>query len=79
MQYMATHLLVISQENKIRNINSLTHIDEQNKVVLLTNDLKQDLIKIYDSNKFVVIPNFVFEEKLEYEKVKKDNNNQKTD
>ena len=62
-------------KNKInKNINSLTHIDEMDKVVLLTNDLKEDLTKLYDPNKLAVIPNFIFEEKLEYGEVKKNVN-----
>ena len=44
------------------------------KVVLLTNDLKEDLTKLYDPNKLAVIPNFIFEEKLEYGEVKKNVN-----
>ena len=57
-----------------KTVNSLVHIDEMSKVVLLTNDLKKDLIDIYDPNKLVVIPNFVFEKDLEYDEVEKDVN-----
>lgn len=56
-------------------IKHLKHFDNINRLVILTHDLKHDLEKLYDPNKLVVIPNFVFEKNLEYEPVEKDINN----
>lgn len=62
-------------KNKInKNIKHLKYFDNINRLVLLTNDLKNDLKDKYDSNKLVVIPNFVSEDNLDYEPVKKDLN-----
>ena len=62
-------------KNKIsEKIKHLKYFDNINRLVLLTNDLKNDLKDKYDPNKLVVIPNFVFEGNLNYEPVKKDLN-----
>lgn len=62
-------------KNKISpKINHLTHFDSIHRLVILTNDLKNDLKDKFDGEKLVVIPNFVFEKNLEYEPVEKDLN-----
>lgn len=62
-------------KNKISpKINHLQNFDSIHRLVILTNDLKNDLKDLYDPDKLVVIPNFVFEDNLEYEEVEKDIN-----
>lgn len=47
-------------------------LDELKAMVILTEDLKSDLLDQFDYDNFVVIPNFIDDEKLEYEPVEKE-------
>ena len=55
-------------------VNHFKKIHLLDKVVVLTNETKEDLISRVDSNKLAVIPNFVLDEYLNYENVEKDLN-----
>ncbi|WP_298500981.1 glycosyltransferase [uncultured Methanobrevibacter sp.] len=62
-------------KNKISpKINHLQNFNSIHRLVILTNDLKNDLKDLYNPDKLVVIPNFVFEDNLEYGDVEKDLN-----
>lgn len=55
-------------------INHLSHLDDLEVVVLLTNEVKYDIVKELKQDKFVVIPNFIPDENLETELVPKELN-----
>lgn len=55
-------------------INHLSHLDDLETVVVLTNEVKNDLINELKQDKFTVIPNFMPNEMLETELLSKDTN-----
>ena len=59
---------------ELRPINHFKKINLLDKVVLLSEELKEDLDGIVDSNKLTVIPNFISDEHFESEKIEKDIN-----
>ena len=55
-------------------INHLSHLDDLEAIVVLTNEVKEDLINELKKDKFAVIPNFISDEALETELVPKEVN-----
>ena len=55
-------------------INHLSHLDDLETLVVLTNEVKQDLINEFKKDKFTVIPNFISDEVLQTELAPKDLN-----
>jgi len=53
-------------------VNHFQKIHLLDKVVLLTQEMKDDLVSRVDEDKLTVIPNFLLDEQLEYEEVEKD-------
>ena len=59
---------------ELRPINHFKKINLLDKVVLLSEELKEDLDGIVDSSKLTVIPNFIRDEHFESDKIEKDMN-----